>query len=178
MKAKWRKSGGCAMKDRVFIWGDFASCLKERLGNLECEPETRMGGAVGAKDRTRVSDQGSGDVKGHASDAGRPERVGVAHGAAGPDPISDEACGARLLHGGTRRWNCTRRGLVSRWIPSQDSNSRTARACRVACGRGAVTMTALYADNRKNVLARSYGTAHNKVHKLAKPRYNMYAANR
>jgi hypothetical protein len=28
VKAKWRRCGGCAVKDRVLTWGDLASCLK------------------------------------------------------------------------------------------------------------------------------------------------------
>jgi hypothetical protein len=30
VKAKWRKSGGCAVKECVLTWGDLASCLKGR----------------------------------------------------------------------------------------------------------------------------------------------------
>lgn len=30
IKAKWRKSGGCAEKECVLTWGDLASCLKGR----------------------------------------------------------------------------------------------------------------------------------------------------
>jgi len=30
LKAKWRKSGGCAAKECVLTWGDLASCLKGR----------------------------------------------------------------------------------------------------------------------------------------------------
>lgn len=30
IKAKWRKSGGCAVKGCVLTWGDLASCLKGR----------------------------------------------------------------------------------------------------------------------------------------------------
>jgi hypothetical protein len=30
IKAKWRKSGGCAMKECVLTWGDLALCLKGR----------------------------------------------------------------------------------------------------------------------------------------------------
>ena len=29
-KAKWRRSGGCAVKECVLTWGDLASCLKGR----------------------------------------------------------------------------------------------------------------------------------------------------
>jgi hypothetical protein len=36
-KAKWRKSGGCAMKECVLTWGDLASCLKGRQCKLERE---------------------------------------------------------------------------------------------------------------------------------------------
>jgi hypothetical protein len=78
IKAKWRRSGGCAAKGCVFTRGDLASCLK---GRRPCRSEksaevvvVRVGGRRGwakrAKDRTRVSDRGHADVKGHASDAG------------------------------------------------------------------------------------------------------------
>ena len=30
VKAKWRKSGGCAVKECVLTWGDLALCLKGR----------------------------------------------------------------------------------------------------------------------------------------------------
>ena len=30
VKAKWRRSGGCAVKECVLTWGDLASCLKGR----------------------------------------------------------------------------------------------------------------------------------------------------
>ena len=30
IKAKWRKSGGCAVKECVLTWGDLALCLKGR----------------------------------------------------------------------------------------------------------------------------------------------------
>ncbi len=30
VKARWRKSGGCAGKDRVLTWGDLVSWLKGR----------------------------------------------------------------------------------------------------------------------------------------------------
>ncbi|TXG88763.1 MAG: hypothetical protein E6R15_11040 [Zoogloea sp.] len=30
IKAKWRKSGGCAAKECVLTWGDLALCLKGR----------------------------------------------------------------------------------------------------------------------------------------------------
>ena len=30
VKGRWRKSGGCAVKDRVITWGDLALCLKGR----------------------------------------------------------------------------------------------------------------------------------------------------
>jgi hypothetical protein len=37
IKAKWRKSGGCAVKECVLTRGDLASCLKGRRGNAERE---------------------------------------------------------------------------------------------------------------------------------------------
>jgi hypothetical protein len=38
VKAKWRKSGGCAVKECVLTWGDLASCLKGR----RCKPEREV----------------------------------------------------------------------------------------------------------------------------------------
>ena len=35
-KAKWRRSGGCAVKECVLTWGDLASCLK---GRRQCRSE-------------------------------------------------------------------------------------------------------------------------------------------
>ena len=37
IKAKWRKSGGCAEKECVLTWGDLALCLKGRRGDTERE---------------------------------------------------------------------------------------------------------------------------------------------
>ena len=37
VKAKRRKSGGCAGKECVLTWGDLASCLKGRRWKLERE---------------------------------------------------------------------------------------------------------------------------------------------
>jgi hypothetical protein len=37
IKAKWRKSGGCAAKECVLTWGDLASCLKGRRRKAERE---------------------------------------------------------------------------------------------------------------------------------------------
>ena len=36
-KAKWRRSGGCAMKECVLTWGDLVLCLKGRRRKLERE---------------------------------------------------------------------------------------------------------------------------------------------
>jgi RNA-directed DNA polymerase len=38
VKGRWRKSGGCAGKDRVLTWGDLALRLKGR----RCEPEQEV----------------------------------------------------------------------------------------------------------------------------------------
>ena len=35
IKARWRRSGGCAVKECVLTWGDLASWLKGRRGNAE-----------------------------------------------------------------------------------------------------------------------------------------------
>ena len=37
VKAKWRISGGCAVKECVLTWGDLALCLKGRRGDTERE---------------------------------------------------------------------------------------------------------------------------------------------
>ena len=37
VKARRRKSGGCAGKECVLTWGDLALCLKGRRGNTERE---------------------------------------------------------------------------------------------------------------------------------------------
>jgi hypothetical protein len=37
VKAKWRKSDGCAVKECVLTWGDLASCLKGRRVKPERE---------------------------------------------------------------------------------------------------------------------------------------------
>jgi len=37
IKARWRRSGGCAVKECVLTWGDLASWLKGRRGNTERE---------------------------------------------------------------------------------------------------------------------------------------------
>ena len=37
IKAKWRRSGGCAVKECVLTWGDLALWLKGRRGNTERE---------------------------------------------------------------------------------------------------------------------------------------------
>ncbi|MFZ1901238.1 MAG: hypothetical protein WAU35_12170, partial [Azonexus sp.] len=48
IKAKWRKSGGCAVKECVLTWGDLASCLKGRRGNTERERQAVRSRAVDA----------------------------------------------------------------------------------------------------------------------------------
>ena len=37
IKARWRKSGGCVMKECVLTWGGLALCLKGRQRKLERE---------------------------------------------------------------------------------------------------------------------------------------------
>jgi hypothetical protein len=37
IKARWRRSGGCAVKECILTWGDLASCLKGQQGNPERE---------------------------------------------------------------------------------------------------------------------------------------------
>ena len=54
IKAKRRRSGGCAVKECVLTWGDLASCLKGR----RCKPErevSRGHSSRKAKGQTRRS---------------------------------------------------------------------------------------------------------------------------
>jgi hypothetical protein len=46
VKAKWRKSGGCAVKECVLTWGDLASCLKGR----RCKPEREVSRGRSSRD--------------------------------------------------------------------------------------------------------------------------------
>ena len=48
IKAKWRKSGGCAEKECVLTWGDLALCLKGRRLNPERERQAVRSRAVDA----------------------------------------------------------------------------------------------------------------------------------
>ena len=48
IKAKWRKSGGCAVKECGLTWGDLASCLKGRRGDTERERQAVRSRAVDA----------------------------------------------------------------------------------------------------------------------------------
>jgi hypothetical protein len=41
IKAKWRGFGGCAVKECVLTWGDFAGWLKGRRGDTEREVSFR-----------------------------------------------------------------------------------------------------------------------------------------
>jgi hypothetical protein len=49
IKARWRRSGGCAAKECVLTWGDLALCLKGRrptevpVGRREAEREVSRG---------------------------------------------------------------------------------------------------------------------------------------
>ena len=70
IKAKRRRSGGCAVKECVLTWGDLASRLKGR----RCEPERevsrgRISRRQGAKGRTRRSVRDHVDAERKASDA-------------------------------------------------------------------------------------------------------------
>ena len=56
IKARWRKSGGCAVKECVLTRGDLASWLKGRRGNTEREVSRGHSSCQsGAKGRTRRS---------------------------------------------------------------------------------------------------------------------------
>ena len=56
IKARWRKSGGCAAKECVLTRGDLASCLKGRRGDTEREVSRGHSSRhFGAKGRTRRS---------------------------------------------------------------------------------------------------------------------------
>ena len=70
IKARWRRSGGCAVKECVLTWGDLASWLKGRRGNTEREvSKGRSSCRFGAKGRTRRSVRGHVDAASKASDA-------------------------------------------------------------------------------------------------------------
>ena len=46
-KGRWRKSGGCAMKECVLTWGDLALCLKgRRLCRSEKSAEVVVAGVA------------------------------------------------------------------------------------------------------------------------------------
>lgn len=69
IKAKRRKSGGCAAKECVLTWGDLVLRLKGRRGDAEREVSRgRNSTPVGAKGRTRRSVQGHTDGARTASD--------------------------------------------------------------------------------------------------------------
>ena len=54
IKARWRRSGGCAVKECVLTWGDLALCLKGR--RQESEREVSRGhSSRKVKGRTRRS---------------------------------------------------------------------------------------------------------------------------
>ena len=56
IKAKRRRSSGCAAKECVLTWGDLASCLKGRRRSAEREVSRgRSSCRHGAKGRTRRS---------------------------------------------------------------------------------------------------------------------------
>ena len=56
IKAKWRKSSGCAEKECVLTWGDLALCLKGRRGDTEREVSSGHSSCrYGAKGQTRRS---------------------------------------------------------------------------------------------------------------------------
>jgi len=56
IKAKWRKSGGCAVKECVLTRGDLALCLKGRRGDTEREVSSGHSSCrYGAKGQPRRS---------------------------------------------------------------------------------------------------------------------------
>ncbi len=62
IKARRRKSGGCAVKECVLTWGSLASQLKGRRGDTEREVSRgRSSRRQGVKGRTRRSVQGHTD---------------------------------------------------------------------------------------------------------------------
>jgi hypothetical protein len=70
IKAKRRRSGGCAVKECVLTWGDLASWLKGRRGNTERGVSRGCSSCQqGAKGQTRRSVQGHVDTERNASDA-------------------------------------------------------------------------------------------------------------
>jgi hypothetical protein len=41
VKAKWRRSGGCAVKECVLTWGDLALCLKGQRKKIGARSQQR-----------------------------------------------------------------------------------------------------------------------------------------
>ncbi|MCB1947770.1 hypothetical protein, partial [Nitrosomonas sp.] len=68
IKAKQRRSGGCAVKECVLTWGDLALCLKGRRKKKPEREVSRGHSSREAKGRTGRSVRESIDVKGHASE--------------------------------------------------------------------------------------------------------------
>ena len=58
IKAKWRKSGGCVMKECVLTWGDLALCLKGRQRKLEREVSRGRSSPSGWPMRRSPKDEG------------------------------------------------------------------------------------------------------------------------
>ena len=92
IKARWRKSGGRAVKECVLTRGDLALWVKVQRSDAEREVSRgRSSCRYGAKGRTRRSVQGHVDARGTASDVRASEAGWGVHGEAAHEPTSDEA---------------------------------------------------------------------------------------
>jgi len=98
IKAKRRRSGGCAMKVCVLTWGDLASCLKgRRFDRSEKSAAAVVVAYMGRRAKREGVFEAMSISKARRQMPARAGRAGVAHGEAVGDPVSDEADGPRLL---------------------------------------------------------------------------------
>ena len=87
VKEKWRRFGGCAVKDRVLTWGDLASCLKGRRSNPEREVSRgRSSCHHGAKGRRNSERMLLGSLDWNVSDV-RSAKLAKGSGRVKPKPI-------------------------------------------------------------------------------------------
>jgi hypothetical protein len=102
IKAKWRKSGGCAEKECVLTWGDLALCLKGRRGDRS---EKSAEAVVAAGMERRAKREGVFYAMSMCEALRQmPERSGrvpLADGEAGRASASDEATRPRHETGST-----------------------------------------------------------------------------
>ena len=136
IKAKWRKSGGCAEKECVLTWGDLALCLKGRRGDTEREVSrghsSCQHGAKGQRRRrgsTLVIDNGQSQMFAQAKLADQVNRV---------KPEGPRQRGTRVAEPASRNLG-HRVGCNINPMTSTTSTARCGPACRVVWeGRGQI----------------------------------------